>query len=1019
MPARIGAYPVLGLLGRGGMGVVYLARDDKLGRRVALKAMTSPLLQNVKARERFQREVRAVARLSHPSIVPIYDVGEADGVPFFTMECIDGRTLAEVLSALRKTLHPPAELSGSHLRQAITAAAAEPSASDVWRRSYVETVCRLMLEVLEGLAHAHVHGVVHRDVKPSNVLVTAKGRAHLFDFGLARLDADLSLTQTGEFVGTPYYAAPEQVDGQRTPGDTRSDVYSAGVTLYELLTLRVPFQGDTPHEVFKQVTQKEPPPPRRLNAAIPRDLETVVLTALEKDPARRYPGALEFAEDLRRFLEFRPVIAQPAGMVTRALRLIRRNRSASAAVFLLAVLLAGAPIAYGLLERSHRHDVENALGVARQEKLQKDAALVRSEGLRLLAQSSLTLDDNPGLALLLALEGHARSPGLLANTALIESLDALREVRTLVGHTDKVLGVAVSPDGTRFLTTSADRTARVWDLATGRVIQTLAGHEGAVFDGCFHPLHGRTLLTACEDGALRVWDTAAGANLGVLRGPQAGVQSVACSSDGTRAVAAGGRCAWISSVAAATAPVVLIGHRGPVRQAVFSPDGTTVATASEDRTVRVWDAATGVALETLQGHEGPALGVAFSPDGRLLASAGADRTVRLWARESAGRWRRAQVLRAHEGWVTSVAFHPTAPMLVSGAMDRTVRVWSLAEEGRLLATLRGHTNGVTAVAVTPDGRLCLSGGMDGVARLWQLPEPPPPRDGMPVPGVAVGEKSALPMPKATPPDGAAVAMSPDGRRLLTNEGDEGIQLRESGTLRELGRIKKPSGRHVSARFSRRGNEVVLVTQEGFTFWDADKGAELRTLDRRGARPRTAALSPDGQLLVAACEDGVARILDARSGALVREVGGKGPSLWDAEFSADGELVVTASEDHTARVYRARDGQLLAVLRGHQAEVRSVAFSADGQRVVTTGRDATVRVFVWAEAREVAVLPGHETDVARASFDADGTRVRILMSSGKERVMPIDPAGLARARMPRELTPAERARFELPAASVRG
>ncbi|MFG0315963.1 MAG: protein kinase [Planctomycetota bacterium JB042] len=363
---RVGPYRLLERIGTGGMGVVYLAEHVELGRRVALKTLPHRAVASDRARERFLRESRAVAQLDHPCIVPIYEVGEEDGAPWFAMRFVPGRTLADVIGGLTRSGVPTAELRSRHLSRllrgdAIDApeddaapppARARPAADllpPARGKTYVEMVCRLVHDVAEALEHAHSNGVLHRDVKPSNVLVTEDGRARLFDFGLADVENEASLTLTKEFVGTPYYVSPEQIAGEPGETDARADIYSLGVTLFELLTLRLPFRGKTTQQVLRQIQSREPPFPRRLNPLVPRDLETICLTAMEKAPERRYRRAGDLAADLRRFLEFRPIEARPVGAITRALRFARRHRAASIAAALGVLLVVGVPIALVLV----------------------------------------------------------------------------------------------------------------------------------------------------------------------------------------------------------------------------------------------------------------------------------------------------------------------------------------------------------------------------------------------------------------------------------------------------------------------------------------------------------------------------------------------------------------------------------------------------------------------------------------------------------------------------------------------
>ncbi len=370
---RLGHYRILRPLGRGGMGVVYLAEDTRLSRVVALKALPSQLVQSERALERFRRETRAVASLRHPCIVPVYDVGEDDGQPYFTMEFVEGRTLDAVIASLRGLEISADKLDSTDLGRATFLAAVEresdeplPKTADddvpvvtlprEWGRAYVQAICRLVLDVADALEHAHRHGIVHRDVKPSNILVSQDGRAQLFDFGLAHTESNSSLTMTGDFTGTPYYVSPEQAHGDET--DARTDVYSLGVTLYELLTLTRPFEGRTNHEVFKRIHGNEPASPRKRNPSVPRDLETICLTALEKDPARRYPSAAEMAADLLRFLDYQPLHVRPVGTLTRVGRWMRRNPAAATAAALALFVVLATPIALAIHNRvlGHAHD---------------------------------------------------------------------------------------------------------------------------------------------------------------------------------------------------------------------------------------------------------------------------------------------------------------------------------------------------------------------------------------------------------------------------------------------------------------------------------------------------------------------------------------------------------------------------------------------------------------------------------------------------------------------------------------
>ena len=354
VPAAIGRYRILRALGRGGMATVYLARDPRDGTLVALKASAAPLDGSGRARARFEREIRALGGLRHPGLVPVLDSGESDGRPYFTMEYVRGSTLAEVVAALRRSGRPIGELRAADVLALLPAVDLVDAPATPVTGSYFELVTRVVQQVALALDHLHGRGVLHRDIKPSNVLLRPDGRAALFDLGLAHVEDQPQLTRSGDFAGTPYYVSPEQVrDGPRAL-DPRSDVYSLGVTLYELLTLRRPFEGRSTAEVLRAIADDEPPLPRHSNPLVPRGLETICLTAVERDPARRYGSARELAEDLQRFRDFLPVRARPIGGLRRSWRFVRRHPARALALGLAALISIGLPAGLLLANRAIR-----------------------------------------------------------------------------------------------------------------------------------------------------------------------------------------------------------------------------------------------------------------------------------------------------------------------------------------------------------------------------------------------------------------------------------------------------------------------------------------------------------------------------------------------------------------------------------------------------------------------------------------------------------------------------------------
>jgi serine/threonine protein kinase len=380
LPERFGDFVIEGQLGSGGMGVVYLARQRSLDREVALKVVRPEQLFFDKTRDRFQREIDAVARLEHPGIARIFSMGEERGIPYFVMERIAGASLSELIPRLRE--HPPRTIEGAQLRELLMAktalAASSTLDSELFEGSWVRCACRIVLQIAQALQHAHERGVLHRDIKPGNVMITPGGRAVLLDFGLAAVEEMHSLTQTGTLLGSVPYMAPEQIAGEDAKIDARTDVYGLGLVLYELLTLQQAFGGGNGEQVRRRILAGELPPPSELNAAIPSDAETICLMAIDRDPERRYADAASFARDLRNFLELRPIAARRPSALHRARQIARRNpaRSAALATLLVASLIAALLFAWS--ERQNSARLRDALDSEKAARLDAEQASQRS-----------------------------------------------------------------------------------------------------------------------------------------------------------------------------------------------------------------------------------------------------------------------------------------------------------------------------------------------------------------------------------------------------------------------------------------------------------------------------------------------------------------------------------------------------------------------------------------------------------------------------------------------------------------
>jgi len=970
-----GDYELLEEIARGGMGVVYRARQVSLNRIVALKMILAGQLASPADVQRFHAEAEAAANLDHPHIVPIYEVGNHEGQHFFSMKLIEGGILSQRVPHF---VHNP------------------------------KAAARLLAVAARAVHHAHQRGILHRDLKPGNVLIDRQGQPHVTDFGLAkRVEGDSGQTRTGSIVGTPSYMPPEQA--QATKGlTTAADVYSLGAILYELLTGHPPFRAETPLETLRQVVERDPEPPHNVDARIDRDLETICLKCLEKEPPRRYGSAEALAEDLERWLRGEPILARPSTSRERVVKWIKR-RPALAALVGVSITAAAALLIGGLIFNARLQialgqveDKQSALDRANEEAQKR---VSRAQGLLLNAHSTVVLPTNPTLALLLAIEGGQRLPGFQANNALQAALDACWERRTLLGHRDEVLAAAFSPDGQRLATTSRDKTARLWDTTTGKLLFTLTGHEAAVIFAVFSP-DGRRVLTLAPgpDRSAIIWDTATGEKQVRLKLSSAWDARFQAPGSGN------------------PPSLTFLDEYG---MASFSPDGRLVVTAFgeyPDFTARVWDAVTGKELRVLKGHEGSVGSAVFSPDGKWIVTASLDRTARIWEAKTG---KEVRVLRGHSGAVLSAAFSPDGKRVLTVGEGRTYsftpaegyhpgglnvdtweacagRIWDAAT-GKEVAALKWPkgANGVARrAAFSPDGRWVVTAGW----RYFVMTFSPAKNCGIPrVWDAATGKEVRL----LESPQGVGVstfAFSPDSGRLVMVGDDHTVSVWELNAGKKLATLRGHEGPILAAAYSPDGRHIATTSADKTArLWEAPTGCPAGRVWLALTR---ASLSPDGRQLVGISGDQVV-LQDRATGKEVRSLrkierltfsnGSMVDSPTALQFSPDGRRVLILSYlREMAWIHDVATGEELAVLRPRKPTefgFRNAEFSPDGSQIVAASVSGKGYLFDAATGEERVVLQGG-SPVVFASFSPDGRRVlttsRFILRPGAFTIVPSKP-----------------------------
>jgi WD40 repeat protein/serine/threonine protein kinase len=1070
VPQQLGEYRLLREIGRGGMGVVYEARQESLGRHVALKVLPFNSLARPEHLERFRREARAAARLHHTNIVPVHGVGEHHGLHYYAMQFIHGQGLDSVLEEVRRLrglgrdgpkdpvlattvarrmvsghysgTGSPAGTGSSAVDflppnpgsvKILPASRADAtSCGDVKGSSlhlhpdcqYFASVARIGAQAAEALAYAHSQGVVHRDIKPSNLLLDTSGRVWITDFGLAKADDSDELTQPGDILGTVRYMSPERFEGQ---ADERSDVYGLGITLYEMLTLRPAFDQGPRGTLLEQIAHMDPPRPRQLDPRIPRDLETIVLKAMAKEPGRRYASAGELAEDLQRFRADRPIRARRVRTPERVWRWSRRNPALAGLIgsvvagLLTVAILSSLSSVWLKGERDRAQMAEHNLGLqfeqTDKQRQRAEQEALRNQRLAYAADMQLAAqlwENEPAPARQVAelLQRYLPAPGEedLREFTWHYQQRLLHDARELSVE-QPVVAVRLTPDR-HVLTTdglsirSSDKTSgklawqrphpscsRLWTDFTcdgkliaratndGRVLlcDTFTGKEhvflrlGEIKDISLSP-RGEALAVIQADGRTRAWEVPSGKQLGTFALSQASRWCVLSPDAKTLVIAPYPHHNELSIYRSGQKEPQIVSAPGrsvTLGAIAYSPDGRTIVAGDHYGWIDLYDASTGRHSHGFPPIAGRIDALAFSPDGRRLCAGTAVGLVTVW--DLATRRPICQ-LKGHTAKVRSVAFAADGRTLVSASEDGTVRLWQLPprSEHRILMP---KTDRQDRVAYSPDGRWLAFGG----------------------PGTSLWDARTYRWVRRLD-ESCAVAFSPDSKLLAAGGADSLVRLWDPFTGRL---VRTLSGRPKESNLGHRAITALSFSPDGkllaagFGYinwfegnygqiarvWEVASGTEVAELPHDNTVP-SLQFSPDGQTLATACHDHRIRLWQV--GSWQQRRSWDGPSDFAAlAFVPDRNQLVTGNGDGVLQLWDADTGGLLRVFGQHAQRVYSLAFSPDGKTLASgSGADFTVKLWSLACGRELRTLRGHTSLVSGVAFAADGKAlVSICESDG--------------------------------------
>jgi len=987
---QIGPYKLLQQIGEGGMGMVYMAEQaEPVERRVALKII-KPGMDTRQVIARFEAERQALAMMDHPNIARVLDAGTTDsGRPYFVMELVKGIPINRYCDEQHLT---PKERLG------------------------------LFIPICQAVQHAHQKGIIHRDLKPSNVLVARyddRAVPKVIDFGVAkataqRLTEKTMFTEYGQIVGTLEYMSPEQAQVNQLDIDTRSDIYSLGVLLYELLTGATPFDRQRLRsaafdEMLRIIREEEPPrpstrlstidtlpsvaanrhiEPHKLSTMLRGELDWIVMKALEKDRGRRYETATGFAADIERYLNDEPVVACPPSPAYRFRKFARRNKALLTTIALVAVtLVLGVVVSTSQAIRATRSAARER--AARQEaNEQRDAAVEAKrrveEAKRRIGEqnkqisrqlASTHLDRGQAecergqigdgmLWMAHALEilpDDATALRKLCRTNLAAWYPRLHRLRAVLEHQGPVNDVACNPDGARILTGSSDRTARLWDASTGKPIGQTLQHEDAVRVVTFND-DGSQILTGTDNGTTRLW-TADGKPLGEPVWCEAPILAIGFSNDGLRAVTQSENNVVQVRDAATGKPIGKpLEHPARILATAFSSDGNQVITGGEANASRVWDAATGEQIGDPFEAPHVVTAVAFNADGSQLLIGSKNSWVRFWD------------ATAHEAlgfvWLdnvpTDIALTPDGSRLMAGGQfwDRVCLDNPDSPGNKTIGQPLVHQDWVPAVAISLDGSCMVTGSLDHTARVWEPAKDP---------------NAAQPLPYAN--EGKryleSVAFSPNGLHAIRAEGRT-ARLWEVATGEPVGSPLEHDDLVTAVAYSPDGSKILTGGADHIAqLWDAATQRPISQGLKLDSSVTDVAFSRDGAHFVTAAFGKAAQVWDVSTGRPIGKPMRHEAELWRVAYShSDRPRIATGPCSGAARLWDATSGDPVGEIMQHGGDVVALAFSPDGRLLVggTAGGANTARLWNAENGQPIGRPMQHKSGVWDVEFSPDGTQV---------------------------------------------